>query len=52
MARTSIVGSLLVLLGGTVAVVVAIGGILVVGFGLRVELAGSALRPIFSFGST
>ena len=52
MARTSIVRSVLTLLGGIVALVVIIGGILVVGFDLRVELAGGGLRPIFSFGST
>ena len=52
MARTSIVRSVLTVLGGIVALVVIIGGILVVGLGLRVELAGGALRPIFSFGST
>ena len=52
MARTSIVRSVLTVLGGIVALVVIIGGILVVGLDLRVELAGGALRPIFSFGST
>ena len=51
MARTSFVRSLLTLLGGIIALVVIIGGILVVGFDLRVELAGGALRPIISFGS-
>ena len=45
MARTSFVRSLLTLLGGIIAVVVIIGGILIVGFDLRVELAGGALRP-------
>ena len=52
MARTSIVRSVLTVLGGIVALVVIVGGILVVGLDLRVELAGGALRPIFSFGST
>ena len=52
MARTSIVRSVLTVLGGIVAWWVIIGGILVVGLDLRVELAGGALRPIFSFGST
>ena len=51
MARTSFARSLLTLLGGIIALVVIIGGILVVGFDLRVELAGGALRPIISFGS-
>ena len=52
MARTSIVRSVLTVLGGIVALVVIIGGILVVGLDLRVELAGGALGPILSFGST
>ena len=52
MARTSIVRSLLTLLGSIIALVVIVGGVLAVGFDLRVELAGGALRPIFSFGST
>ena len=52
MARTSIVRSVLTVLGGIVALVVIVGGILVVGLDLRVELAGGTLRPIFSFGST
>ena len=52
MARTPIVRSVLTVLGGIVALVVIIGGILVVGLDLRVELSGGALRPIFSFGST
>ena len=52
MARTPVVRSVLTVLGGIVALVVIIGGILVVGLDLRVELSGGALRPIFSFGST
>ena len=50
MATHSIARSVLAVLGGAVALAVLIGGILVVAFDLNVELAGSGMRPIFTFG--
>ena len=50
MATHSITRLVLAVLGGAVALAVIIGGVLVVAFDLRVELAGSGLRPIFTFG--
>ena len=51
MATHSITRLVLAVLGGAVALAVIIGGVLVAAFDLRVEMAGSGLRPIFTFGN-